>query len=583
MIAYKKTLLSIAVALAVTACGGGGGGGGTAGGGPAPGTATTSSGKAVDGYLSGSLVLCDSNNNAVADTGETLVITNGQGDFTFAAACPSTIVVSGGTDIDTGNEFKGRLKAPAGSTVVTPLTSLMVNGGLTAAQLATALGLPAGTDVSRTDPVSNLELQKKTQAVQQIIQQVANALGSMAHNTSPLVIQAIYSEVAKAVAITLAASPTTPLVDASGSVSNQLVFGILQQSMNNLASTTNTSLATVKASLGNISPTSVAALLSDAITGSAEILAKAGNVSTLIAQAKLLQANYAIENAATQLSPFLTTANENKVSFTALRKALQQLSDTDTSNDAAASTDVAAAVVAQALAANITAPTVDVSTWSAPSNYLSIVSDAITFGIANTSQTETLTTFQSAAGVTLPAQPDTVSFTYALNGTPIPAGVSQVSVGLEITQASTGRVLQVILDQVNLTVASGQLTATVPTGTNLYVYGKTAGGASANLTLPNDVANPLITTSGSNLTFNAANVLNSIAAKVGAQSGSPFANLLNVKGSFTLKVLVSNLTIHSATPGAVKGLAVSLTSATNPAQSIKTVSGSGIEGTFTLN
>ncbi|MDO8248188.1 MAG: hypothetical protein Q7T78_00515, partial [Rhodoferax sp.] len=550
--------------------GGGGGGSGPAGG-PAPVTVATSSGKAVDGYLSGSPVLCDTNNNAVADTGEAVVMTNGQGDFTFSPACAGTIVVSGGTNIDTGFEFKGRLKAPAGSTVVTPLTSLMVSGGLTAAQVAAALGLPAGTDVSKIDPMSNADLQKKTLAMQQIIQQVADALGGMAQNTSPSVIQAIYSEVAKAVATTLAASTTTPLVDASGSVSNSLVFGILQQSMRNMATTTDGSLATVKASLGDISPTSVAVLFSDAITSNAEILAKASNVAALIAQAKLLQANYTIENAASQLSPFLTTANEAKVSFTVLRKALQQLSDTDTSNDAAAIATITSEVA------------IDASAWLLPSNYLSIVTDNITFGTGSTSQTETLTTFQSTAGVTLAAKPDTVSFTYALNGTPIPAAGSVVSVGLEMTQASTGRKLQFILDQVNLAVANGQLTVVVPTGANLYVYGKTGGGASANLTIPNDLSNQLITTSGSDLTFNATNALNSIVAKAGAQPGSPFANLLNVKGTFTLKVLVSNLSIRSATAGAVKALAVSVTSATDAAQSIKTVSGSGIEGTFTLN
>jgi hypothetical protein len=68
---------------------------------------------------------------------------------------------SGGTNIDTGLPFKGLMKAPVGSQFITPLTSLMADSGLTAAEVVAALGLPNGTDVTRLDPISNLELQKK--------------------------------------------------------------------------------------------------------------------------------------------------------------------------------------------------------------------------------------------------------------------------------------------------------------------------------------------------------------------------------------------------------------------------------------
>ncbi|MDO8248190.1 MAG: hypothetical protein Q7T78_00525 [Rhodoferax sp.] len=511
--------------------------------------------------MKNSLVICDTNDNGVQDTGEASTTTNAQGDFTFAPVCASTIVVSGGTSIDTGLEFKGRLKAPAGSAMATPLTSLMVSTGLTAAQLATALGLPAGTDVSKIDPMSNAELQKKTLAMQQIIQQVADSLGGMAQNTSPAAIQALYSEVAKAVATTLAANPSTVMINASGDVSASLVSSIVQKSVDNVKSTTNTALTTVNANMDAFSSSGIAALISGAIAAEAQSLVSA-STADLVTKATALQSNPTVANTATQLSSLLTVG-----SLANMSSIIQALTDNNIVN-----------LTAAALAQGVT-----VANLSVPSNNLTIANDSITFGIGLSSQTETLTAFKSTSGVTLAAKPDTVKFAYALNGTPIPAGGSVVSVGLEMTQASTGRVLQVILDKVNLSVAGSTLTATVPAGATLYAYGKTSGGASANLTIPNDVANQLITTSGSDLTFNATNVMNSIVAKVGAQSGSPFANLLNVKGTFTLKVLVSNLSIQSATAGAVKGLAVSVTSATDATQSIKTVTGSGVEGTFTLN
>lgn len=562
MIANKKTLLSMAVALAVTACGGGGGG-------SAPVTVVTSSGLAVDGYLSGSSVLCDTNNNGVADTGESKVITDA-GAFAFSPACASTIVVNGGTNIDTSLQFKGLLKAPAGSAVATPLTSLMVSGGLTAEQVATALGLPAGTDVSKIDPMSNSALQKKTLAMQQIIQQVADTLGGLAGSNNSDAIQAIYSQVAKAVASTLAASPTTPLVDVNGNVSLSLVSSIVKKSVENVAASTDTALATAKTGISTFSATSVAELISGAIAIQAQTLVNVSD-ATLVAQTTSLQSNPTISNAAVQIAALLTTATDSSVNLAAAGAALQQLVDTDASNNAAASTAIATAVTTQAQAASIPAPAISVATWSTPSNYLAIVNDSVTLN----STTYTLSQF--LAGVGPIAKPDTVSFPYALNGTPIPAGGSQVSVGLEMAETGTTRKLQVILDQANLSVANGQLTVTVPAGAKLYAYGQTSSGASANLTLSNDVANQLITTSGSNLTFNATNVLNSIVAKVGAQSGSPFANLLNAKGTFTLKVVVSNLPIQSATAGAVKGLAVSVTG------SGQSMTGAGVEGKVTVN
>lgn len=540
MIANKKTLLSIAVALAVTACGGGG---------SASVPPSSSSGLAVDGYLSGSSVLCDTNNNGVADAGESKALTNSLGNFTFSPACASTIVIWGGTNSDGTGNFKGLLKAPAGSTVATPLTSLMVSGGLTAAQVATALGLPDGTDVSKTDPVTNAALHKKTLAMQQIIQQVANTLGGLAGTNNSDAIQAIYSQVAKAVASTLAANSTTPLVDTNGNVSSSLVSSIVKKSVENVASTTDTALATAKAGIGTFSASRVAELISGAIVTQATTLVNVSDAN-LVAQATSLAANLTIANTATQSASLL--ASTSTANLTTLAEAL-------TSNDITKITD----------AANVLGVTL--VNLDKTSNYLSIVNDSIKLNATSYTLSQFLT------GITLAAKPDTISFAYAMNGKPIPAGGSLVSVGLEMTETSTGRVLQVILDQVNLVDTNGTLSVAVPAGAKLYAYGKTSKDASANMTFSNDVANQLITTSGTSLEFNLTNVLNSIESKAAAQPGSPFANLLNVKGTFTLKVLVSNMDIQSATTGAVKGLSVLVTG------SDKSISGLGVEGKFTLN
>jgi hypothetical protein len=112
---------------------------------PAPVTGT-----AIDGYLSGATVFIDVNGNGQLDTGEPSTTTDAQGNFTLPGGTSGPLVAFGGTDISTGLEFKGILKAPAGATVVTPLTTLVADmvaktGSVANAEAAVfkALGLGA--------------------------------------------------------------------------------------------------------------------------------------------------------------------------------------------------------------------------------------------------------------------------------------------------------------------------------------------------------------------------------------------------------------------------------------------------------
>lgn len=91
-------------------------------------TVTPTSGVAVDGYLSGSTVLCDTDGNGSYDAGEVTALTDAVGEFKFPQGCTAALVAKGGTNIDTGLPFVGVLKAPANATVVTPLTTLIAAG-----------------------------------------------------------------------------------------------------------------------------------------------------------------------------------------------------------------------------------------------------------------------------------------------------------------------------------------------------------------------------------------------------------------------------------------------------------------------
>lgn len=152
---------------AVASGGSSGTGGGTGGGGGGDDATPTTSGFVIDGYISGATVFRDENGNGVLDDDEASVQTNDQGAFSGLGGDLSAPIVSiGGTDISTGLAFEGTLKAPAGSTVISPVTTLVQEiveaddtGATTVdeaiAQVNTALGLEDDTDLLNEDPIAS--------------------------------------------------------------------------------------------------------------------------------------------------------------------------------------------------------------------------------------------------------------------------------------------------------------------------------------------------------------------------------------------------------------------------------------------
>lgn len=136
------------------------------GGGGDSSAAATTKGFVIDGYISGATVFRDANGNGLLDDGEVSTTTSAQGGFTLGGDQNVSIVSVGGTDISTGLPFIGTLTAPAGSTVVTPVTTMIQKiieadtTGETTVQEAiaaanAALGLPADTDVLNEDPIAS--------------------------------------------------------------------------------------------------------------------------------------------------------------------------------------------------------------------------------------------------------------------------------------------------------------------------------------------------------------------------------------------------------------------------------------------
>ncbi len=134
----------------------------------------TVSGTVVDGYIKNANVTC----------GTMTAITNTAGNFSFPAACTEVMTADSGINVVSAAKeypFMGKLKAEAGSTVITPLTTLLVEAkkvGLSEADVLALLDLDNTVNISKTDPMasSDLRLLQVTVAVQQIIQDITKSL-----------------------------------------------------------------------------------------------------------------------------------------------------------------------------------------------------------------------------------------------------------------------------------------------------------------------------------------------------------------------------------------------------------------------
>ncbi|MEM7197454.1 MAG: S8 family serine peptidase, partial [Pseudomonadota bacterium] len=121
------------------------------------------SGVVVDGYISGATVFIDVDNDGIQDTNEPVTTTNAFGVFDFGTnANFGDIVASGGTDISTQSAHATTYSAPSGSTVVSPLTTLVdrvaADGNMTVSLAQTrvrdAFGLDSSIRLLTFDPIA---------------------------------------------------------------------------------------------------------------------------------------------------------------------------------------------------------------------------------------------------------------------------------------------------------------------------------------------------------------------------------------------------------------------------------------------
>ena len=167
-------------ALALTA-----GGNGNTG----PAGSTQAQGTAVKGPLSDAFVYYDANGNGQFDTGEVSIRTGADGAYDLDLSQVSShdsnasvIVTTDGRTIDTGSGavLSGiTLKATAGSSVATPLTTLMVETGLSSDALKQVLGLTGTADLANYNPYADDSGTDDALSTEKVSAQVASTLAGM--------------------------------------------------------------------------------------------------------------------------------------------------------------------------------------------------------------------------------------------------------------------------------------------------------------------------------------------------------------------------------------------------------------------
>ena len=157
---------------------------------------TITTGKVADGYVRGAQIYVDGYNggpvNGQPDAAEALpgVVTDANGNFFLPDGISGAILAKGGVDIATGQPNTMVLKAPSGSTMLSPLTTLVQTyaeaNGVSAAQANTAvlgaLNLPTTLDLRTYDPLAVLSggTDATALAVQKAAVQVATVVQAAA-------------------------------------------------------------------------------------------------------------------------------------------------------------------------------------------------------------------------------------------------------------------------------------------------------------------------------------------------------------------------------------------------------------------
>ena len=146
---------------------------------------TLVSGSIVKGPLSNALVFLDLDGDYFLDDNEESIRTDVNGNFSINTTATSYKIVAltdeSTIDTSSGATLSGvMLTAPEGAAVVTPTTTLMEEGGLSASEIIQVLNLPDAIDPLNFNPFSDEVNSAVALEVEKISQQIMTVIGSFA-------------------------------------------------------------------------------------------------------------------------------------------------------------------------------------------------------------------------------------------------------------------------------------------------------------------------------------------------------------------------------------------------------------------
>ncbi len=566
--------------------------------------AASTRGVAVDGYLNGATALCDSNGNGLADSGEITATTTVNGVYTFSASCSAVVVVTGGTNVDTGLPFKGVLKAPAGASVASPLTTLIV-AGMSQAQVLATLGLPSGTDLLNTDPalrsngnLVNADLFKKTLAVQQLLQQTTEVFAGLAASSAPGTLQQIYQEVTTAFSVLLKGSGP---INSGTTINSSLVANLVQVAANQVSTSTIVP-AVVRNAVAALNAEALGVVTAGSLKLQAEAFLKAADAD-LVAVTTARQADTSISTFVAANSTQLTAAPT--AATTTLGSTLTQQvaggSSTGGGSTGGGSTgggstgggSTGGGGTGGGSTGGDTGGTPGGNTGGTPvaTNYLALAGNALTLVNGSAATSYTVAQFQSDAGINLSwplPSPMVLRVAVAEAGSAALADGQKLSAAVAITEttASGKGELRGYISNVSVSKTAQGLKIEVPTsGAEALVYGVSGDARKkAVIDFAGSVAgvqNTLRTAASSvnNIVF--GSVVNYAINQV----SNDFTGIYSLRGKYKLSIVINGLPLRQADGSALPEVSITVPTALNvtgATTASKTVTGPGLVGFITL-
>ena len=580
--AFKRVCIALAFPAFLTACPGGGGG-----------ATSPLSGVATNGHLNGATVTCDADGSTAT--------TDANGAFTFPTGCVGSITVSGGINVDTGEEFLGELKAPAGATAVNSLTTMMVAGGLTEDQVKTSLGIPSSVNLLTTDPAgetgtgySNSELFSKAKTVQQLFQTTMDSVSATANVTDSDSKKAIYQTAVNSLAGEIKKAPGTKLINSGNTdatrvedstVSDTLVASMLSNAVTNMKASTNTKLAGVKTGLSTVEPAAFSAMAGPSMTTQSQqyMTNKPATVAAGKSMAGLIQKDQTLANQMNTNKSFMSEKDATKVAVlaTSMKTLVTAANNPKLSNDDrqtaqdAALTGITSAQATAATNTGIAAPT-------APTNFLAISKDAVALKNFSSTSKITIADFTgTGAKLTWPLQYGTELGLSLLGvGTPV---MSAIEVAVDVSQTGKQGAFKAYISGLSASMGPAGLRILSTSNAKMIAWARNDAGAQEIYSdLSAEVAN-IDTTLSTNASMMSWIPLNDALERAIVVTGDKNGTTKKLSGTFNVTFVVKGLPLRMSNQTPYKEFAIKVPKSLTISTSVQELKGPGMVGKIILS